>query len=75
MNKAIQLPELSRFEIKSVWIYCPNSALDGWLLPQCLAPCLTYAKAHRLAKIGRATYKGHLFAVLPMGWKPIITAF
>lgn len=74
MNKAIQLPELSRFEMKSVWVYCPNTALNGWDLPIRMVKCASYDIAHKIAKQGRQTYKGHLFAVLPMGWRPIITA-
>ena len=73
-NFTVQLPELSRFEIKSVWVYCPNTALNGWNLPIRMVKCASYDVAHKIAKQGRQTYKGHLFAVLPMGWQPIITA-
>ena len=73
-HSQVKLPALSKFEVKSIWVYCPNSALDGWMLPVLMVECATYKVAHQIAKLGRSTYPGHLFAVLPMGWRPIVTA-
>lgn len=66
-----------------VWAYVPNADGDGWNPPYVAQPAIgeidgdafpTAADAHQVAKILRAHYPGHLFAVRPVISLPKLAA-